>query len=249
LAWSGEQILFCGSALALSFLPHKKKAYLHIFFVLNLNCTLFVCFLIMQFFSFFFMTEKLLAYFAAVAPLSDAEARAIQEGARVRFFPKGTLLAEEGASVRDSYFILQGCIREYCALRDEEQTTNFFTEGEWALSLDSSPSVCYWVCNEDTTAVVGNEEAARELFRRFPRLESVSQMVMERVFAKYRRDVAAYRSDTPEQRYERLLRERPSLLQRVAQYHIASYIGVQPESLSRMRKRLTEKSSSPPPSR
>jgi CRP-like cAMP-binding protein len=89
--------------------------------------------------------------------------RAIGEGARIRFFPKGTLLAEEGAILRNSYFVLQGCICEYYTLRDEEQTTNFFTEGEWALSLDSSPSACYWVCNEDTTAVIGNDAAAREV--------------------------------------------------------------------------------------
>ena len=195
------------------------------------------------------MTEKLVAYFAAVAPLSDAEAQAIAESARVRSFPKGTLLAEEGAIARNSYFVLKGCIREYCAVQGEEQTTNFFTEGEWALALDSSPTACYWSCNEDTTAVVGSEEAARELFRRFPRLESVAQMVMERVFAEYRRSVAAYRAETPEQRYERLLRERPDVFQRVAQYHIASYIGVKPESLSRIRKRLAEKSPVLPPPR
>ncbi|MBC7572125.1 MAG: hypothetical protein H7319_20710 [Spirosoma sp.] len=53
--------------------------------------------------------------------------------------------------------------------------------------------------------------------------------------------MAAHLLATPEQRYLRLLEKRPDLLQRVQQYHLASYIGVTPESLSRIRKRISRR--------
>jgi hypothetical protein len=53
--------------------------------------------------------------------------------------------------------------------------------------------------------------------------------------------MASYSTDTPEQRYLKLMKSRPDLFQKIPQYHIASYIGVKPESLSRIRKRIARK--------
>ena len=61
---------------------------------------------------------------------------------------------------------------------------------------------------------------------------------MEAAFAEQKESLASYYTDSPEQRYLKLIRSRPGLVQRVPQYHLASYIGVKPESLSRIRKRI-----------
>lgn len=61
---------------------------------------------------------------------------------------------------------------------------------------------------------------------------------METVFSEQQKMLTSYVTDTPEQRYLSLLKERPDIFQRVPQYQIASYIGVNPESLSRIRKRV-----------
>ncbi|CAM4517670.1 cyclic nucleotide-binding domain-containing protein [Corallococcus exiguus] len=61
---------------------------------------------------------------------------------------------------------------------------------------------------------------------------------MQKVLAEQQERFASYLTDTPEQRYLKLTRTRPDLLQRIPQYQLASYIGVKPESLSRIRKRI-----------
>lgn len=94
---------------------------------------------------------------------------------------------------------------------------------------------------EDTSLVIGNEQKAQELFKKFPRFETFARVVMEKSFTEQQQLMTSYRTDTPEQRYLKLLKLRPDLFQRVSQYHLASYIGVKPESLSRIRKRITDK--------
>lgn len=64
---------------------------------------------------------------------------------------------------------------------------------------------------------------------------------MEMMLAEQQALAASYMTDSPEIRYQKLLEHRPDILQRVPQYQIASYIGVKPESLSRIRKRLAIK--------
>jgi len=86
--------------------------------------------------------------------------------------------------------------------------------------------------------VAGNEQQAQEMFQLFPRFETISRAVVEAVFNQQRNLLMSYLTDSPEQRYQKLLQSRPDLFQRIPQYQLASYIGVKPESLSRIRKRL-----------
>ena len=93
----------------------------------------------------------------------------------------------------------------------------------------------------DSLLVVGNREKEESLYERFPKLETISRKVMEKVFAEQQEIMASYSTDTPEQRYVKLLKSRPGLFQKIPKYQIAGYIGVKPESLSRIRKRISKK--------
>lgn len=188
------------------------------------------------------MKDKFLNYFSRISTLSKEEGEAITESMQTKTFKKSEFLLQAGQLSVNTYFILEGCVREYILAEGEEKTTNFFTEEQWVISLNSftSQNVANhnWVCMEDTTVVVGNEEQGQALFKRFPRFETISRTIMEAAFAEQRDALASYYTDSPEQRYLKLQKSRPDLFQRIPQYHLASYIGVKPESLSRIRKRI-----------
>ncbi len=188
------------------------------------------------------MENKFVRYFSSISPLTQEEGDAIAKSMQTRFFKKGEHLIREGQYSVSTFFILEGCVREYILKEGEEKTTNFFTEEQWAISLNSfnpqNTATHNWVCVEDTTVVVGDEQQAQALFKDFPRFETISRTIMEAAFAEQKEALASYYTDSPEQRYLKLLKSRPGLIQRIPQYHLASYIGVKPESLSRIRKRI-----------
>jgi len=191
------------------------------------------------------MENKLLDYFSRIMPISKEEADAIAATMVIKHFKKGDILLKEGQISTEAYFVLEGCVRQYFIVDGEEKTSNFFTEEQWVISLNSFsnnlPSNHYMACATDCYLVVGNREKEEDLYHRFPKLETVSRKVMEKVFTEQQELMATYTTDTPEQRYVKLLNSRPELFQKISQYQIASYIGVKPESLSRIRKRIAKR--------
>jgi len=190
------------------------------------------------------MKSRFVNYFSKISPLSEKEAQAISDSIRIENFKKGTILLREGQASIETYFVLEGCIREFVESEGEERTTNFFTEDQWVISLSNfnpqNPSSHNLICIEDCTLAVGNEKEAQKMFEQFPRFETISRVIMEDYFAEQKKLLTSFLTASPEQRYVKLLESRPGLFQRVPQYQLASYIGVKPESLSRIRKRITK---------
>lgn len=160
----------------------------------------------------------------------------------VKRVKKSFFLLKEGQHLKSSYYIYKGCIREYHFKDGEEKTTAFYTSGD-NLSGDGNKlkevaSGINWVCMCECIISIYPFTVEKEMYKRFPRLETLCRMETEKQFYKYRNDISTYVSSSPEERYDNLIKTKPELFQLVPLYHIASYLGVKPESLSRIRSRL-----------
>lgn len=190
------------------------------------------------------MDDKLLEYFRSIQKISDEEVNAIDETLTVRNFKKGTLLLKYGQFSSDVYFVLEGIVRQYYITDGTEKTSDFFTEGQWVLSTNSVtqniPSNHFLECCSDCKLIIGNSEKGEYLYKKYPNLETVSRKLMNRIFVEQQSKIETYIIDTPKERYLKLLKSNPTLFQNIPQYQIASYVGVTPESLSRIRKRLSK---------
>lgn len=191
------------------------------------------------------MPKTLADYVEQYTPLSDEDRQVLKNEIEVKHFPKGTVLLREGEIARECYFVLSGCIRQYQLIDGEEKTTAFYTEGEAAVSLlsfnEQVPANHFFVCEEDTTATAGGLGSEESFLAKHPKFAEVIRIMLEQSFGKMKDDFARFITSSPEQRYLQLLEQRPDLLQRVPQHQLASYIGVTPESLSRIRKRITQR--------
>lgn len=186
--------------------------------------------------------QEIIQYISQFMPLSEAEAEAVVKNMKVKSFKKGAVLLKEGQVAKLCYFVLKGCIRQYFLVDGEEKTTNFFSEGQPVTSYEGTfkqkPSKFYLSCVEDSILSTSSPEDEAAFFEKFPQLKPAALMAMEEELGKSQGMLSSFILSSPEERYLSLLKTRPELLERVPQYQLASYLGVTPESLSRIRKRI-----------
>lgn len=191
------------------------------------------------------MDKDLAAFLSEFPILSEEERGIIGEQLIVGEFKKGDVLLREGEISDECYFVLKGCVRQYYLKDGDEKTTAFFAEREVVTSYLSYqqqiPSKHFFECAEDCKLIVGNLRQEKEMYEQHPKLVEITRQMMEEGLGKVHEEMAAYITASPEERYLSLSNNRPRLLQRIPQHQIASFVGVTPESLSRIRKRLLVK--------
>lgn len=193
------------------------------------------------------MQDILFDFLSKYVSLTDDEKNAIVSLDIFRSVKKGTTLLKEGQKSKDSYFVLKGCIRTYYVVDGDEKTTAFYTEMEVLTPhcvISKTPSEYYISCIEDTILTVSNPDMEPEMFNKFPKFETLCRILSEELLAKQQIDFDEFKISSPEQRYLNLLQKRPDLIQRVPQHQLASFLGIKPQSLSRLRARILEKSKS-----
>ncbi len=180
-----------------------------------------------------------------LSALTPDEQEAILKLNSVKTFRKGDLLLKEGETLTKSFFVIKGCVRQYHLKDGEEMTTFFYTDDQSIFPNVTASRVQIsqhnLECVEECSLSVTTLDQEQDLMNSFPRLGDLCRVVTEKQFGDYQEMFAKYISSTPEERYLDLIENRPDLLNKVPQYQIASYLGVKPESLSRIRKRLAGK--------
>ena len=188
------------------------------------------------------MKEPLRKFIAKFDTFKQEEINAIVENTQVEFFKKGFILLREGEVCEKCYFVLSGCVRQYQLVDGVEKTTAFFTEEQAAVLYSSymnrKPSEHYLACIEDCILTTGTREQEQQLHKQYPKLEYLVHTLMPHDYLKIQERLSSLINHTPEERYLILMEDQPELINRVPLHQLASYIGVTPESFSRIRKRI-----------
>lgn len=189
--------------------------------------------------------KELISFLEGFEILEKDEIKLIAAHTTVKEFKKDSVLLREGAISKECYSVIKGCVREFYIKDGVEKSTAFFTEGQPISSFtsytNSIPSKHFLVCTEDSILSVSNESLEKEICQKIPRLESIIRVEVEKNTGKLQDRISAFITSTPEERLLTLIEERPSLLNRIPQHQIASYIGVTPESFSRIKTRIYTK--------
>lgn len=191
------------------------------------------------------MERILLKYLTKFTTLNEEEQQAIVKDILIEEYKKGTMLLRQGDVPTKCYFVLKGCVRQYSI--DEtgkEVTSNFYTEEQAIANFNhhkqDNSSAYSLTCVEDCILVVGDLDAEKDMYNKYTQLETMTRKMIEEKLGDMQDEMAAFIASTPEERYKALLQKRPHLVDRVPQHQLASYLGITPESLSRIKKRIYE---------
>ena len=189
-------------------------------------------------------TELLLRTLRQKTEVPDEEFAAYLNDTEVRQFKKGEVIIRERAVQRFNIFITKGCIRTYDIGEDGiEKTIYFAEEGYWTGDLESlryqKPATHNFQALEDTEAITLPADKWEDAYNKYKWIRDMHALGLQRWATKLSEHIGRIISDTPEANYLRLQKERPTLVKRVPLYYIASYLGISPETLSRIRKKIS----------
>lgn len=196
------------------------------------------------------MENEFIQRLSRFLPLDEDARRQLFSGIVVKEIASGTVLLSEGETADRLFLVIKGCLRGYFIKENgTEITSQFFIENQMVSSFESAmtgtPSRMFIETIEDSVVgaipiknlneTINNHSTAREYFSRY---------IMARLIY-YMNQHASFILDTPEKRYRRFIKENPELVSRLPLQYIASYLGITPVSLSRIRSRL-KKQAAPP---
>jgi CRP-like cAMP-binding protein len=155
--------------------------------------------------------------------------------------PAKTTLLKEGEIAKHTYFLEKGCVRIWFNHGGKDVTLNFFFDGEGVSSIESfrtgKPSVYYLETLEPSIIYKISKKDFDFILQDSPAFKSrIEDLTFETLFL-YQQLFLSRIKDSPEARYKELLKNRPEILLRVPQHYIASYLGITPVSLSRIRNK------------
>ncbi len=158
---------------------------------------------------------------------------------------KGEIIFQSGDIVKHIHFVIEGCLRQYYVNPHGAERILFFAEeGWWAGEMESFinniPTTLNMQALEDCQTLMINRENWEHATRNIPDYALYQIKKRGQTVAWFKGQLAESTTSTPDEKYRKLVNENATLLQRLPQYYIANFLGVTPETLSRIRKRNTK---------
>ena len=191
------------------------------------------------------MIDILLKNIQTIITVSPEEKEIISSLFKEKIYKKGDFFLADGQVCKHVGFITRGLMRYYINDDGEEKTYAFSQENQYVSNYESflpqSPSSKIIQALEDSHVFEISHHGLQLLYATVREGERYGRIAIEAVFLQMLIDINSFYTETPDVRYQRFLTNHPDLQQRISQYHIASFVGVKPQSLSRIRKRIFSK--------
>ena len=174
--------------------------------------------------------------------LSAEEGAVLETSLELKVVPKKTMLLQAGETCSFEAYLNRGCIREYFIDRTGVELTMEFAVEDWWVSDISSfenqiPSNMNIETLEECEMLVLSRQSKEDLLKRVPKLERMFRLMIQRHLAVVQNRLFRTVSWSAMEKYTEFKRRYPTIIQRVPQHYIASYLGITAESLSRLRKK------------
>lgn len=191
------------------------------------------------------LVQPLIDYFNAMIPLSNEEEQAVITSFVPRTIKKRDFILQQGQTCSHNTFVTNGCFRMYTIdAAGKEHNLQFAIEHWWIGDIGSfhseKPSKLYIKALEDSTILQINNEDQLKLFVDYPKFNRIFRVLSENAMVSQQRRILQNISSTAEERYLDFVERYPHFFNRISNVQIASYLGVTPEFLSTVRKRLSQ---------
>ncbi|MEM0997877.1 MAG: Crp/Fnr family transcriptional regulator [Bacteroidota bacterium] len=186
--------------------------------------------------------ERLIEHINSIAPISEDCFPFIADKVVERHYAKKDHLVHPDDFAREVYFILEGCVRTYIPdYNGLEHNISFAMEDWWCGDLQSfirnTTAAVGVQAIEDTAVLAINQKNWQLLHSEIPEFLSYTRILFRNTMFSHEKRILRAISLTAADRYEKFLTEYPALAQRIAQKHIAGYLGITPEFLSMLRSK------------
>ncbi|WP_298511259.1 Crp/Fnr family transcriptional regulator [uncultured Kordia sp.] len=163
-------------------------------------------------------------------------------------FCKGDIVLHANEKVDHQYFVSTGCLRTYLISKSgKEHTVQFAIKGWWISDyigfFSETNATLFIECIEDATLYKVSRDDVEDIFNKVPKTERFIRKKLQRSFVSFQKRILANLSQTAKERYINFTNDYPNIEQFVKNYHIASYLGITTESLSRIRKEIAQERS------
>lgn len=185
------------------------------------------------------MIEKLIARLNGLHPMSKALTERVMSITNIVTYPKKTVLLKEGDVNNHICMVISGLVRSYYLNEGKEITSRLMDEGfiitSWISFYTRKPGNEYIETLEDTVLSCAHFNDIQNLYEEFPEFNIIGRKQVEYSFYMSELRTRMLRKHTAEEKYKFFLENHPSLMQRVSLKHIATYLGMNEETLSRVR--------------